>query len=110
MEPLSTRIDSLQSQLEEAMKTRLAMITRQVREIKAREDDVRVAKKKLDNFERFASAPVPGSALNPSRQQGRLIFLGYDTYYLILTLMYRVTHTAKRLQHPTLPVADGPLL
>ena len=79
MEPLSTRIDSLQSQLEEAMKTRLAMITRQVREIKAREDDVRVAKKKLDNFERFASAPVPGSALHPSRQQGRLIFLGYYT-------------------------------
>ena len=79
MEPLSTRIDSLQSQLEEAMKTRLAMITRQVREIKAREDDVRVAKKKLDNFERFASAPVPGSALHPSRHQGRLIFLGYYT-------------------------------
>ena len=75
MEPLSTRIDSLQSQLEEAMKTRLAMITRQVREIKAREDDVRVAKKKLDNFERFASAPPPGSALHALPQQGRLFNL-----------------------------------
>ena len=78
MEPLSRRIDSLQSQLEEAMKTRLAMITRQVREIKAREDDVRVAKKKLDNFERFASAPPPGSALHDSRQQGRLFNFKHD--------------------------------
>ena len=71
MEPLSTRIDSLQSQLEEAMKARLAMITRQVREIKAREDDIRVAKKKLDNFERFAAAAAPasGNALHLSQQQ-----------------------------------------
>ena len=70
MEPLSTRIDSLQSQLEEAMKARLAMITRQVREIKAREDDIRVAKKKLDNFERFAAAaPASGNALHLSQQQ-----------------------------------------
>lgn len=61
MEPLSTRIDSLQLQLEEAMKTRLGMITRQVREIKAREDDIRVAKKKLDNFERFAIATSASS-------------------------------------------------
>ena len=50
------------------------MITRQVREIKAREDDIRVAKKKLDNFERFASAAAPasGSAVQLSRQQVRL--------------------------------------
>jgi prefoldin subunit 5 len=55
MEPLSRRIDSLQEQLEEAMKTRLSMITRQVREIKAREDEMRIVKRKMENFERYAS-------------------------------------------------------
>ena len=47
---------------------RLAMITRQVREIKAKEDDVRVAKKKLDNFERFAASTAGNAAANPSLQ------------------------------------------
>ena len=44
------------------------MITRQVREIKSREDEIRVAKKKLDNFERFAAATP---AVRPTQQQVR---------------------------------------
>ena len=45
------------------------MITRQVREIKAKEDDVRVAKKKLDNFERFAASSAGSAAPNPLQRQ-----------------------------------------
>ena len=55
IEPLSRKIDLLQEQLEEAMKARLAMITRQVREIKAYEDEIRQIKRKLENFDRYAS-------------------------------------------------------
>ena len=55
IEPLSRKIDTLQEQLEEAMKQRLSMITRQVREIKAYEDEIRQIKRKLENFDRYAS-------------------------------------------------------
>ena len=49
-------IDSLQEQLEETMKLRLSMITRQVRIVKNAEEEIRQLKRKLDNFDRYASA------------------------------------------------------
>lgn len=57
IEPLSAKIDLLQTQLEEAMKQRLAIITRQVREIKKKEEEIRQLKKKLENFDRFTRSP-----------------------------------------------------
>ena len=41
-----------QDQLDEAMKSRLTMITRQVREVKNVEDEVRQMRRQLDNFDR----------------------------------------------------------
>ena len=49
-------VDSLQEQLEETMKLRLSMITRQVRIVKNAEEEIRQLKRKLDNFDRYASA------------------------------------------------------
>ena len=49
-------IDSLQEQLEETMKLRLSMITRQVRIVKNAEEEIRQLKRKLENFDRYASA------------------------------------------------------
>ncbi|XP_059094962.1 uncharacterized protein LOC131889792 isoform X2 [Tigriopus californicus] len=51
--PLSAKIDVLQNQLEEAMKQRLTLITRHVREIKGVEDEIKQMKKKLDNFDMY---------------------------------------------------------
>ena len=42
-----------QDQLDEAMKSRLTMITRQVREVKNVEDEVRQMRRQLDNFDRY---------------------------------------------------------
>jgi len=38
------------------MKSRLSMITRQVREVKNIEDEIRQMKRKLENFDRYASS------------------------------------------------------
>ena len=54
IEQLTQTIDSLQEQLDEAMKSRLTMITRQVREVKNVEDEIRQMKRQLDNFDRYA--------------------------------------------------------
>ena len=56
IENMTRNIDSLQEQLEEAMKNRLSMITRQVRIVKNAEEEIRQLKRKLDNFDRYASA------------------------------------------------------
>ena len=72
MEPLSRKIDLLQEQLEETMKQRLSMITRQVREIKAHEDEIRQIKRKLENFDRYAS--TGNLAANQSRAQTMVVF------------------------------------
>lgn len=56
IETLTRQIDNLQDQLEEAMKARLSMITRQVREVKRTEEDIRHMKRQLDNFDRYSSA------------------------------------------------------
>merc|ERR1719266_1590073 len=56
IETMTRQIDTLQEQLEEAMKSRLSMITRQVRIVKNAEEEIRQLKRKLDNFDRYASA------------------------------------------------------
>ena len=53
IESMTRNIDSLQEQLEEAMKNRLSMITRQVRIVKNAEEEIRQLKRKLDNFDRY---------------------------------------------------------
>ena len=53
IEPLSRQIDILQAELEEAMKKRMTLITRHVREVKAKEEEISRLKKKSDNFERI---------------------------------------------------------
>merc|ERR1711963_512238 len=55
IETMTRQIDSLQEQLEEAMKARLSMITRQVRIVKNAEEEIRQMKRKLENFDRYAS-------------------------------------------------------
>ena len=55
IESMTRNIDSLQEQLEEAMKSRLSMITRQVRIVKNAEEEIRQLKRKLDNFDRYAA-------------------------------------------------------
>ena len=55
IETLTGQIDSLRDQLEDAMKARLTIITRQVREVKNVEDELRQMKRQLDNFDRYAS-------------------------------------------------------
>ena len=56
IENLTRQIDDLQEKLEEAMKTRLSMITRQVRVVKNAEEEIRHMKRQLENFDRYASA------------------------------------------------------
>nr|ACO12369.1 E3 ubiquitin-protein ligase SINAT3 [Lepeophtheirus salmonis] len=55
IEPLIIQIESLQSQLDEAMKKRMSMITKQVRKVKIVDEEIRQIKRKLDNFDRYAS-------------------------------------------------------
>ena len=64
IESMTRNIDSLQEQLEEAMKNRLSMITRQVRIVKNAEEEIRQLKRKLDNFDRYA-AKVPSNQAPP---------------------------------------------
>ena len=52
MEPLTREIDQLQLALDEAIKARLKMITRQVNEVKSIESQVQVVRKQLDSFDR----------------------------------------------------------
>ena len=56
IETMTNKIDTLQEKLEEAMKTRLSMITRQVRIVKNAEEEIRQLKRKLENFDRYASS------------------------------------------------------
>ena len=78
IEPLSRKIDLLQEQLEEAMKQRLAMITRQVREIKAYEDEIRQIKRKLENFDRYAST---GNLAGTKFERKNILCIFYFTKY-----------------------------
>ena len=52
MEPLTKEIDVLQVALDEAVKKRLKMITKQVNEVRALETDLQLSKKQLDLFDR----------------------------------------------------------
>ena len=69
---MTRNIDSLQEQLEEAMKNRLSMITRQVRIVKNAEEEIRQLKRKLDNFDRYAAASSKSS--NQAPQQPPVTF------------------------------------
>ena len=64
IETMTRKIDTLQEQLEEAMKSRLSMITRQVRIVKNAEEEIRQLKRKLENFDRYASPSVAISFSN----------------------------------------------
>ena len=66
MEPLTREIDVLQSSLEEAMKKRLKMITRQVNEVKNLEDEIQLSKKQLDSFDRLYGMGGANSPVIPS--------------------------------------------
>ena len=72
IESMTRNIDSLQEQLEEAMKNRLSMITRQVRIVKNAEEEIRQLKRKLDNFDRYAAASSKSS--NQAPQQPPVTF------------------------------------
>ena len=61
MEPLTTEIDQLQVALDEAIKARLKMITRQVNEIKSIESQVQLVRKQLDSFDRVYGLGGAGS-------------------------------------------------
>ena len=52
MEPLTKEIDVLQVALDEAVKKRLKMITRQVNEVRSLETELQLSKKQLDLFDR----------------------------------------------------------
>ena len=52
MEPLTKEIDVLQVALDEAVKKRLKMITRQVNEVRSSETELQLSKKQLDLFDR----------------------------------------------------------
>ena len=65
MEPLTREIDVLQTSLEEAMKKRLKMITRQVNEVKNLEDEIQITKRQLDGFDRLYGMGGPGSPVLP---------------------------------------------
>ena len=72
MDPLTTEIDQLQVALDEAIKKRLTMITRQVNEIKSIESQIQLVRKQLDSFDRVYGLGGVGS---PSGfQQGHNIF------------------------------------
>ena len=64
IETMTRQIDLLQEQLEETMKSRLSMITRQVRIVKNAEEEIRQLKRKLDNFDRYASATNLPTSVN----------------------------------------------
>ncbi len=72
----SFQIDCLHEQLEEAMKSRLSMITRQVREVKNIEDEIRQMKRKLENFDRYASS----GTLNTGCSGCFLALLGWQNF------------------------------
>jgi hypothetical protein len=65
MEPIKREIDILQTSLEEAMKKRLKMITRQVNEVKNLEDEIQITKRQLDAFDRLYGMGGPGSPVIP---------------------------------------------
>ncbi len=60
MEPVSSRVDSLQEQLDQAMKRRMAMITRHVREVRDREEDIGRVRRKLENLDRHNAGACGG--------------------------------------------------
>ena len=67
MEPLTKEIDVLQVALDEAVKKRLKMITRQVNEVRSSETDLQLAKKQLDLFDRqYGAAGSSSSAQHSS--------------------------------------------
>ena len=72
MDPLTTEIDQLQVALDEAIKKRLKMITRQVNQVKSIETQIQLVRKQLDGFDRVYGLGGVGS---PSGfQQGHNIF------------------------------------
>ena len=62
MEPLTKEIDVLQVALDEAVKKRLKMITRQVNEVRSLETDLQLSKKQLDLFDRQYGAAGTSSS------------------------------------------------
>lgn len=89
IETMTEQIDALQEKLEEAMKSRLSMITRQVRIVKNAEEEIRQLKKKLENFDRYsstsnllqsnfraASPVVAQAATSPAQSLGSLNYPG----------------------------------
>jgi len=58
MAPLSEKIDILQSELDAALRRRMEMITRHVREVADREAKLAKVKRKLENFERYENGEL----------------------------------------------------
>jgi len=65
MEPLTRDIDRLQALLDEAMKKRLGMITRQVAQVHRMEEELQVTKRQLDTFDRLYGMGGPSSPTIP---------------------------------------------
>merc|ERR1712223_2301722 len=65
MEPLTRDIDRLQALLDEAMKKRLGMITRQVAQLHRMEEELQVTKRQLDTFDRLYGMGRPSSPTIP---------------------------------------------
>jgi len=65
MEPLTRDIDRLQALLDEAMKKRLGMITRQVAQVHRMEEELQVTKRQLDTFDRLYGMGGPASPTVP---------------------------------------------
>ena len=61
MEPLTREIDKLQQTLDDAIKKRLKMITKQVNEVKSLENEIQIARKQLDTFDRLYGLGGPAS-------------------------------------------------
>ena len=72
MEPLTAEIDQLQVLLDEAIKKRLTMITRQVNQVKSIESQIQLVRKQLDSFDRVYGLGGVGSP--GGFQQGHNIF------------------------------------
>merc|ERR1712106_800512 len=66
MEPLTREIDILQESLDIAMKKRLAMITRQVNEVRKIDDEIQIQKRQLNSFDRLYGMGGPTTPDRPS--------------------------------------------
>ena len=68
MDPVTKEIDVLQIALDEAIKKRMKMITRQVNQVKSLETEIQIARRQLDQFDRLYSNSSTGSSSHASHQ------------------------------------------